>query len=424
MISSWANNTFRALRNPNYRILWIGTTISFLAFMMSSIVQSVVAFELTGKNGAVGLVALGMGVATIFVAPFGGVIADRVSKRKLVLIGQVAIGLNFAVVGLLIVTDQITILSLAASTFVLGTVFSFIAPARQAWIGELVGTEELPNAIALQQLGMTATRIAGPFVAAGLIALSFSGTAGAYLFMAGLFAVVVVTLARLPATRSRPKGTGPSILGDLKLGVNHLGERPRLLLLALSFIGVVIGGFSYMVILPGFLENELGRDADDMGLFLGVSAVSGLVVTLAVAGISGSRHAWRMMLAGGLLLGVALMLTAVSGGLVQALGAMLLVGAGSSAFQLLNSALMMQESDPAYFGRVMSLTMLAWGMNGLVGYPFGLLADAAGERVTLMLMGGIVCAVTIATALAYGGISRRYARTTSLSAEVSATGGR
>ena len=422
MISAWANSTFRALRNPNYRILWAGTTLSFLAFMMSSIVQSVVAFDLTGKNGAVGFVALGMGLATIIVAPFGGVIADRVSKRKMLLIGQCAIGVNFLAVGVLIVTDQITIALLAASTFVLGTVFSFIAPARQAWIGELVNSEELPNAVALQQLGMTVTRIGGPFIAAGLIALPFSGTGGTYLFMGGLFAIVVATLAQLPPTKSRPKGTGPSMLGDLKLGVGHVRERPRLLLLTLSFMGVVIGGFSYQVILPGFLENELGKSSDDMGLFLGVSAISGLIVTLAVAGLSGSRHAWRIMQIGGLLLGVSLMLLAVSGNMAQALGAMLLVGAGSSAFQLLNNALVMQESDPAYFGRVMSLTMLAWGLNGLVGWPFGLLADAAGERWTLMLMGGIVCGVTILSALSLGMVGRRPARAPAI--EAGAGGGR
>src|SRR5688572_26697222 len=107
MISAWASRTFLALRNPQYRILWAGTTLSFLAFMMSSIVQSVVAFDLTGKNGAVGFVALGMGVATIVVAPFGGVVADRVSKRKMLLIGQCVIGVNFLAVGVLIVTDQI-----------------------------------------------------------------------------------------------------------------------------------------------------------------------------------------------------------------------------------------------------------------------------------------------------------------------------
>lgn len=422
MISAWANSTFRALRNPYYRILWVGTSISFLAFMMSSIVQAVVAFDLTGKNGAVGFVALGMGVATIVVAPFGGVIADRVSKRRMLLIGQTVIGLNFAAVGVLVVTDQINIFLLAASTFVLGTVFSFIAPARQAWIGDMVNTEELPNAIALQQLGMTLTRVAGPFIAAALIALS--GTGGTYLFMGALFAVVVATLAQLPGTRSRPKGTGPSMLGDLKLGVTHVWERPRLLLLSLSFIGMVIGGFSYMVILPGFLENELGRSSSDVGLFLGVSAISGLIVTLAVAGISGSRHAWPIMQIGGLLLGISLMLTAVSGNLTQALGAMLLVGAGSSAFQLLNNALVMQEADPAYFGRVMSLTMLAWGLNGLVGWPYGLLADAAGERWTLMLMGAVCCGVTITSALVYSMIGRGGPAGGTPPIEVPAGGGR
>jgi len=411
MLSAWATSTFLALRNPHYRILWVGTSVSFLAFAMSSIVQSVVAFDLTGKNGAVGFVALGMGVATIVVAPFGGVVADRVSKRKLLLIGQSLIGINFLAVGVLIVTGQITILLLAASTFVLGTVFSFIAPARQAWIGEIASPAEIPNAIALQQLGMTVTRIGGPFFAAGLIALPFSGTGGTYLFMGGLFAIVVATLAQLPPTRSREKGTGPSILGDLMLGVGHVKERPRLLLLSLSFVGVVIGGFSYQVILPGFLENELGRSPDDMGLLLGVGAISGLVVTLAVAGISGSKHAWRIMQLGGLLLGVSLMLTAVAGNLTHALGAMLLVGAGSSAFQLLNNALVMQESDPAFFGRVMSLTMLAWGLNGLAGLPYGLLADAAGERWALGLMGAIVCGVTVVSAAAYTRVGSRAPRT-------------
>lgn len=424
MISSWASNTFRALGNPHYRTLWIGTTIAFLAFMMSSIVQSVVAFDLTGKNGAVGFVALGMGVATIFVAPFGGVVADRLSKRKLLLIGQTVIGLNFLVVGVLIVTDQITILMLAASTFVMGMVFSFIAPARQAWIGELVSTEELPNAIALQQVGMTTTRIAGPFLAAGLIGLPFSGTGGTYLFMGALFAAVVATLAQLPATQGRAPGTGPSVLGDLRLGVGHLAERPRLLLLSLSFIGVVIAGFAYMVILPGYLENELGRSSDDMGLFLGVSAIAGLVVTIGIAGLSNSRHAWRMMLAAGLAFGVALMLLGVAGGLVMALAAILLVGAGASGFQLLNNALVMQESDPAYYGRVMSLTMLAWGANGLVGLPFGLLADRVGEGPTLSLMGVLVIGVTVATGLAYAAIGGRAPSPPAAAVEAGATGGR
>lgn len=401
MLSAWFDSTFLAMRNRNYRTLWIGTAISFLAFAMLSVVQSIVAFDLTGKNGAVGFVALGMGVATIVVSPFGGVVADRVSKRKLLLAGQSVIGISFFAVGVLIVTGQITILLLAASTFVLGIAFSFIAPGRQAWIGELVGPDEIPNAIALQQLGMTVTRIGGPFVAAGLIALHFSGTGGTYLFMGGLFAIVVATLARLPAPRIPENANGSTVLGDLKQGIGHVGDRPRLLLLSISFTGVVIGGFSYHVVLPGLLEHELGRDPRDLGLLLGVGAVSGLVVTLAVAGLSSSRHAWGLMHFGGLLLGASLLLLSMAGGIGPALGAMFLVGAGSSAFQLLNNSLVMQESDPAFFGRVMSLTMFAWGMNALAGFPFGLIADATNERWALALMGLIVCSVSATSALVY-----------------------
>ena len=408
MVSAWAQETFKALKYRDYRVLWTGTLFSFLAFMMSSVVQSVVAFDLTGKNGAVGFVSLGMGIATILVSPFGGVVADRFSKRKLLFFGQTTIGLSFAVVGVLILTDQITILLLAASTLVLGLVFSFIGPARQAWVGELVPPDDLSNGIALQQMGMTATRILGPFLAAGLIALPFVGAGGTYLFMGGLFGFVVFTLWLLPASKPVVP-THRSFMQEMGMGVSHMRERPRLMLLSLSFIGVVIAGFSYMVILPGLLENELGRRPEDMAVLVGVSAISGFAVTLMLAGKAGSGHAWTFMLGGGVVLGASLWMLALAPSFVAAMGAMFAVGAGASAFQLLSNALVMQEADQAYYGRVMSVTMLAWGANSLVAYPFGLLADGIGERETLMVMGSGVVAVTTAAWVTVLGIGRREA---------------
>ena len=407
MISSWAEATFKALQHRDYRVLWLGTTLAFLGFMMSSVVQALVAYDLTGKNGAVGLVAVGMGLSTILVSPFGGVIADRMSKRRLLLIGQSLIGINFACVGLLIITDNITIPALVASTFVMGTVFSFIGPARQAWIGDLLPGKDLPNGIALQQVSMTSTRIFGPFLASGLAGLALVGTGGTYLFMAALFIFVVFTLVMLPPTKPRPHKAGVSMLGDMKLGVTHMRERPRLMLLSLSFIGMVVAGFSYVVVLPGLLENELGRDSGDIGWLLGISAVSGLAITVGLAGMANSKHAWKLMLGGALLNGIALMALSAAGDFTQALGAMLVLGAGSAAFQMLNNSLVMQESDQAFYGRVMSVTMLAWGFNGLVGYPFGRLADASGEQTTLLLMGILVVAVTLVTALVHASLSRR-----------------
>ncbi|MEO8538685.1 MAG: MFS transporter [bacterium] len=406
MISKWFHSTFESLGNPQYRTLWLGTSVAFLAFMMSSIVQSIVAFHITGKNGSVGLVALGMGVATIVISPFGGVIADRVSKRKLVLIGQTIIGINFLVVGILIVSDSITIASLAASTFVMGAVFAFIGPARQAWIGELVRGEELGNAIAMQQVGMTLTRVFGPLVVAVLVRITFVGTGGTYLFMSILFAYVIWTLTKLPPTKARAGG-GKSILGDFKLGFGHIASRPRLTLLVTTFMGVIMFGFSYQVVLPGFLENQLGHDADDIGLLFFAGALSGLVVTLFVASKASGPYAWRMMLAGGFILGICLAALSFTGSFWQAMVLMFISGAGSAGFQLLNNSLIMQETDQAYYGRVMSLTMMAWGLNGLVGYPFGILADSVGERETIFLMGALVVAVTATALVIHLALGRR-----------------
>ena len=407
MFRNWMDTTFESLKDPHYRILWMGTSLAFLAFSMSWIVQGVVAFEITGKNGQVGVVALGMGVSTIITAPFGGVIADRVSKRKLLLIGQGLTAANFAGVGVLIVLDMITIPVLVFSTFVMGLVFSFIAPARQAWIGTLLKGPRLANGIALQQVAMTGTRILGPGMAAALIAISVIGSGGAYLFMGVLLAIVVATLAKMPPSPAPPRDAKSTALSGLTDGARHVTSRPRLALLTMSFIATVVFGFSYQVILPGYLHNVLGRETSDMGLLLVVSGVSGLVATMAVANRAGSAAAWPLLLAGGAVLGIGLIGLGMAPGFGAALVLMLVVGAGASVFQLLNSALVMQESDPAYYGRVMSLTMMAWGFNSLAGLPFGLLADGIGEEGTLAVMGAGVLVVTALTAVLRGFVRRR-----------------
>lgn len=406
MISAWAHDTFASLRYPQYRTLWIGTSLAFLAFMMSWVVQSVVAFDLTGKNESVGIVGLGMGISQLLISPFGGVLADRVSKRRLLLIGQSSIAFSFAVVGVLILTDRITIPLLVASTFVMGFIFAFIAPARQAWIGELLPTEAMANGIALQQVAMTGTRIIGPFIAGAFVAFSFVGSGGTYLFMAGLLILVVVTLAKLPPTQSTAK-RGSTVWGDMKLGLTHVAERPQLQLLVVSFIAVVIAGYSWQVLLPGLLENELGHSSKQLAWLMGMSAFSGLVVTLILASRAGSPHAWKIMFLGAAALGVSLILLGVTPNYVTALGIMLLLGAGTGAFQMLNNSLVMQVADAAYFGRVMALTMLAWGFNGLMGLPFGIMADRVGERQTLLLMGVLVLGVTLLAVLWHLSVQRK-----------------
>lgn len=405
MLSNWFATTFQALHNRDFRILWIGTAFSFLAFTMSWIVQSVVAFDIAGNNQSVGIVATGMGIATLFIAPFGGVIADRVSKRRLLLIGQSIMCLTFVAVGVLIITDQITILWLFLSTLLMGLVFSFIAPARQAWVGEILPRDEVTNGVALTQVAMSATRVVGPAIAALLLTFAVVGAGGTYLVMGAFLAIVVATLAQLPPTKGTASKERKPVLDDLRSGFHHIAGRPRLRLLVLSFIGITVTAYSYQVVLPGLLENEFGIEADKgIGPLFVVTAIAGLIATVLLAAAASGANAWRVMLISGVVLGISVTATAFSPNYLALAILMVPVGVAMGAFQMLNNALVMRESEPAFYGRVMSLTMIAWGLNSLAGLPFGILADQAGERGSLIVMGILAVVVAIAVALASAAI--------------------
>ncbi len=155
-LTGWYDRTFDSMRNRNLRILWLGTFLNFAGVMMNMTAQSVVAFDLSGSNRAVGLVMLGQGLSLLVLSPFAGTIADRFSKRTTLIACQVVLGANFFLVGLAIATDVITIPLLAFSSFVAGTMFAMIRPLRNAYIGELAESDQRGNAVAVQQLAYEA----------------------------------------------------------------------------------------------------------------------------------------------------------------------------------------------------------------------------------------------------------------------------
>ncbi len=399
MLARWYTQTFEALGIRDYRILWWGSTLATLAFMMTRTVQSVVAFDLGGDSTTVGIVALGSGISMILIGPIGGVLADRLSKRMVLLFGQTLVGICFAAIGVLIFADLITIWILVVLSFVMGLSFAFIGPTRQAYVGDVVSRDLLPNAVALSQLSMGFSRVVSPMLAGGLIALSFSGTGGTYVVMGAILFAVVATLSMMPP--SQPVPSGRSISGDFVAGVDHVRERPRLLLLVLSFVLIVIIGMPYVTVLPALLENELGQSTEAIGLLFTVEAIGGLLTGLLVAGSVRGEHARQVMLVLGILFGFALIGLALVPTFALALVAIFFMGVGLTGFQLTNNALLMMEADREYFGRVMSLVMLAWGGQGLTALPIGILADSIGERWVLAIQGAVVIAVIVALGFAF-----------------------
>ena len=401
MNDSWVSRTFDALQYRPYRILWLGTLFAFLTFQMSRTAQGIVAFDLEGTNQAVGLVATGQGISMLVVAPFGGVIADRLSKRRLLLGGQATIGVVFLFIGVLIVTDAISIVWLTLGMFTMGLAFSFLGPARQAYVADLVPRESLGNAVALSQLAGTITRVVGPMLAGVLIGFSFVAAGGMYLLMATLFLLILATLAQLPPARPDRDLSQTSVRADLTAGVRHVRNQPRLLLLVGGHILIVMLTFPFQNILPGLTENELSRDASDIAFLLTASSIAGIVVSFFAAGMVSTRWAWPLMFATGGVLGGALVLLALAPSYAWAVGAMLLGGAGQAGFRMLNNALLLTEASPAYHGRVMSLTMIAFGIEGLASLPIGILADEIGERGMLAILGGASVVVMVIVALLF-----------------------
>lgn len=398
-MGSWFHNTFAALSERNFRVLWIGSLLAFIAFFMSTVVQSVVAFDLSDNNRAVGFVVFAQGIAQLALGPIGGALADRLSKKAVILTCQVAIFAAFVALGVLVALDVITVAYLAVGSFVIGVAFSFLGPSRQAFMLELVDGNRRGNAVALSQVALNASRIVAPLVAGLMLAVGFLGAAGAFLGMGALYVGAIVSTASLPPSRP-PTGTNRSVFGDIVSGLGYVRSHSRLRRLVLSYVLVIMFGFTYVTVLPGLVENELNQKAESITLLLGVNAVGGLGASIGVASQADSKHARAIYTTMCLIFGLSLLAQGFAPNYALLAVAMFFGGLGAGGFQTLNGAIVSHITEPEYFGRVVSLTFLAFATSSIFALPIGFLADAVGERPTVWLTGGIVTAVTIAFYLA------------------------
>lgn len=382
---------FAALASREFRLLWLGSLSAFVGFFTSVVAQSIVAFRLTGANRAVGVVVFARGAAMLLLGPVAGAYADRVRKRPILLVCQGLTALVFWGLALLMHAGLLGIGALSGGAFLVGATFAFLGPTRQAYVLELVPEDRRGNAIALNQVALNASRLVGPALAGGLIAWSASGATGAFIVMGALYALASMMQVGLPSATPPPRADARGILADVLEGFSYLRASRRLRLLVLLFVLVIMLGFPHVSVVPGFVEHVLGRDAADASVLFTVSAVGGLAASLAVAPLADSPRALAVYVWMGIGFGVSLVLMAFAGTLFAASAVMLLVGITSGGVLALNGAVLLRESDPRFYGRVLSLAMLAFAGFGIVGLPVGWLADAAGERVTLALNGIAVC---------------------------------
>lgn len=375
--------------------MWLGTLFSFLGMQMQVIARGYLAYDLTGKNSALGGVMLAFGVPQLLLGLWGGVLADRLPKRHLLVVCQTIIAVNSAWVATMIEMDAIEYWMLIVAGIVQGAGFAFIGPARQAFISDLVGKDSIGNAVVLQQLSMNSTRVIGPSIAGAMIAVPLIGVAGVYYVTTIGFVLATVTMLRLPKGNPQRTTNRASPLQDMAEGLRYVRSRPSILLLILTSFCVVMIGFPYQSFLPSIAKDVYGVHAGGLGALSSVAAIGAVASTILVATYAEHRRAWAFQPLLALAFGVSLIALGIAPSFVFGLVMMVFVGGLASAFQSLNNSLTMSFTDGQFHGRVQSISMLSWSLFGLVALPIGIVADHIGIQETLMLQGGAVVILVV-----------------------------
>ncbi|MCP4756219.1 MAG: MFS transporter [Proteobacteria bacterium] len=378
---------FFALKNRNFRLLWIGTLASFNARQMLIVARGWLIYTMTDSALALGIVAASMGVPIVMFSLFGGAIADRVRKKNLLLAAQFTLFATTLVITILIVTDRIAIWQLVIAAFLVGTVFAFNMPARQAFLVEVVDQDTVTNAIALNSVAMNFCRVASPALAGILI--TFIGIPGVYLLVAVSNGLAMISLSFITSEDVLPERSDVSIVENVLTGLRYVRNNTIILkLLIVAFVPVIVAT-PYRMLMPVFAKTVFSGGETTLGILLSAGGVGALSGSAMIALLGDFKRKGMLMFLAGSVFGASLILFSLVQSLVLAFICLLFCGAGSSMLMILTNTLIMTHTPKELIGRVMSLFVLIFGIMPLAMAPAGALAEFYGAAAVVTVGGGI-----------------------------------
>ncbi|GAA1497166.1 MFS transporter [Paeniglutamicibacter kerguelensis] len=370
---------FRALKTPNYRLWTSGALVSNIGTWMQRVAQDwLVLTVLTRHDGTAAGITTGLQFLPIlFLGAYAGVVADRMSKRKLLLVTQSLMGLFALTLGLLVLTGTAELWHVYLLALGLGVASAFDAPARQAFVSELVPAEDLPNAVALNSASFNLARLAGPGVAGLVIALL--GTAPAFLINAASFGAVIFSLTRLRPEQFQPTTRAPREKGQVREGLAYLLTRPDLLLVfALAFV-VSTFGLNFQLTNAMMSTDVFGVGPGEFGLLGTIMAVGTLAGALLAA--RRARPRLRYLLGGAVGFGAAALVASFMPSFFWYAVMMVPIGLASLTFLNSSNTTIQLSVEPAYRGRVIALYMVVVQGGTPIGAPLvGWLGNTFGAR--------------------------------------------
>jgi MFS family permease len=374
--------TFRSLSIRNYRIYFLAQLVSMTGTWMQGVGQAWLVLKLTGSGTALGLVVALQFLPVLLLGPVGGLIADRFDKRSVVYVTQTVAGLQAGLLGLAVATGAVRLWMVYLLAMGLGFVNLVDNPTRQTFVLEMVGDDQLTNAVTLNSVMVNVARALGPAVAGTLIATV--GLAPCFFFNAFSYIAVIIGLSMMRVADLHRVAPQPRAKGQVRDGFRYVRQTPELLvpLVMMAVVGTL--AYEFQVVLPLMAKYVFGAGAGAYGAMssaMGAGAVVGGLYTA-----TKTTRTPTALASTAITFGVVIGLVAIAPNLGSELVALFVMGAVSISFLALGNTTLQLACAPAMRGRVMSLWAVAFLGSTPVGGPIvGWVSEHAGPRYGLGL---------------------------------------
>jgi MFS family permease len=351
-----------------------------------------------------GVVSLANGLPMLLLSLVGGVAADRMSRRTVLMWTHIIFLVTAVIPAILLFMGRLEIWHLLLFSLLQGSAMPFNMPARQAYIADVAGRALLPNAVAVNNAGANFGRLVGPAVAGVLLAVPGIGIGLAFLAMALMYVAGLLTLIRLPDVR-RPTPQGQTVrpggVAQLMEGLRYTTSSPALLALLAMGAAMAIFGQQYQTLMTLFAERVFHVGASGLGLLMAIAGVGALAGAVMVAAASRVGRPGALQVGLGVAFAVALIGFGLAPSFLAALALLAVVGFCSAAFMGLNSTLIMSNAPPYLYGRIMSIYMLTFAAQPLGALPLAWIADASGAPASMVVAGAVVLAMVAGIGILY-----------------------
>ncbi len=382
----WASRTFESLGNRDYRLMWISMFLSMGGFNMLMLARGILIYDLTGDALRTAIVSIGWAPGLLIMSLFGGVLGDRVERRMLIQLSQLANALFAVTVGTLILTGLIEWWHLMIVSALQGCVFALQIPARTAAMSQLVPKELIGNAMALNATAMTLMSVAAPAV--GGILYEWIQPEGVYYVVAAMMFMAMAFTSLLPKMHPDQSDSSAkeSPLVNIRRGLKYAMGHPIVRVLLLQSVVIAMLSMPFRMLVPVFAKDLYGSLPSEVGLIATMAGVGGIAASIGVASLRAGQHRGWVILMSPIISAVSIFTIGALPwywvGMIMFVG----VGFGESIRWALGQALVVEHADPRYRARMTSLTMMTYGLIPIAAFPVGWLVENVGVEQTVMGM--------------------------------------